>query len=220
MKLSLYHVIGIATVVSISLIWVYWKVNKIERHLKDVNARVAANSSTLNNLCTSLELAKGCQPQPQVDPQGAAQEAGGDSPCGECDCGEGDCGQEDDGSGAGVMHEAVAEGEAEVEAHEEAAGDDGVPSDAEIESILQQIESEAEDVADAGVEPNVYSEAEAEAVADASYKAILHPDNWIFTEEELKKKTAEELKKYLSGKNQSVKGVKKDLIARILSLHQ
>jgi hypothetical protein len=217
LSLSLYHVIAISTVVSVSLVWVYWKVNKLEKHLKDVNARVSSNTSTLNNLCTSLELAKSVNSEIQrsySDAQVSAQNCSGSPAISDDDIQSvlDDLDQQEEGPSD--VEAADAEAEADADANADA--------DAAHTVALEASDASADDDADADVDASAADAADAilDAVAngdvDESYKELLLPHNWIFSEDELKKKTVEELKQYLSSKQLSIKGVKKELIQRIL----
>jgi len=213
LSLSLYHVIAISTVVSVSLVWVYWKVNKLEKHLKDVNARVSSNTSTLNNLCTSLELAKSVNSEIQrsySDAQVSAQNCSGSPAISDDDIQSvlDDLDQQEEGPSDVEAADADANAEAEAEA------------DAAHAVALEASDASADDDADVDASAADAADAILDAVAngdvDESYKELLLPHNWIFSEDELKKKTVEELKQYLSSKQLSIKGVKKELIQRIL----
>lgn len=200
-NLSLYHVVALSAVVSLSLVWVYWKVNKIERHLKDVNARVSNNASNITNIFTSLELMNQTS---SVVPE-CVPVSGGDA-----------CTETGD----------EVEAEAEAEAHDEDSGgvvvDSGGDIDpVQVQEVLESIESEDGDdepVEAVDDDEPIASSMEDDLVDDSSFKELLSPANWIFTEDELKKKTVEDLKQHLASKMQSTKGVKKDLVQRILDL--
>jgi len=211
LSLSLYHVIAISTVVSVSLVWVYWKVNKLEKHLKDVNARVSSNTSTLNNLCTSLELAKSVNSEIQrsySDAQVSAQNCSGSPAI-----------SDDDIQSVLDDLDQQEEGPSDVEAAD-AEADANAEADAAHAVALEASDASADDDADVDASAADAADAILDAVAngdvDESYKELLLPHNWIFSEDELKKKTVEELKQYLSSKQLSIKGVKKELIQRIL----
>ena len=192
-NLSLYHVVALSAVVSLSLVWVYWKVNKIERHLKDVNTRVSNNASNITNIFTSIELMNQTTSR-STSPQ-------------ECIAGE-QCEVEE--AEAEVAEAEVAEAECKDDEDQSKCEIDPI----EVQEVLESIESDDEEQTDAQNVPSM----EDDLVDDRSFKELLSPANWIFTEDELKKKTVDDLKQHLASKMQSTKGVKKDLVQRILEL--
>lgn len=221
MKLSLYHVIAISTAVSISLIWVYWKVNKLERHLKDINTRLSTNTSNLNNLCTSLELeregVKDCTKGGNSDALTVASAVSASDNISDDDvdeimaelnenadvyncADEMSCVETKANADLCTAFDAGADAEADADA------------DADADACAQTSENVCEEYS------HMDAVATSDPESDTSYKALLSPDNWIFTEDELKKKTVEDLKQFLASKQQSVKGVKKDLVQRIIDL--
>ena len=207
MKLSLYHVIALSTAVSLSLVWVYWKMNKLEKQVREIGSRVNANATTLANLGTALELCNTYVPEPmafvsQTVPQQPQP----------------------------VMKVDVVE-----ETVEPQSNDNMSVSSEDVKEVLKTIpepssQDELGDEVDS-VQVPVAASDDTEAVVsepvkehdlvdeDATQKLLLQlndPSNWVFSEEELKKKTVDELKTYLNDKQLSTKGNKKDLIQRIL----
>lgn len=203
MKLSLYHVIALSTAVSLSLVWVYWKMNKLEKQVREIGSRVNANATTLANLSTALELCNTCVPEPMVFvPQVVPQQ-----------------------QQPPVMKVDVVEETSEPLAQENVNDNMSVSSE-DVKEVLRSIPQEEEAAAPAPVSEEVDEQVPSEPVKendlvdeDATQKLLLQlndPSNWVFSEEELKKKTVEELKGYLNDKQLSTKGNKKDLIQRIL----
>jgi len=196
MKLSLYHVIALSTAVSLSLVWVYWKMNKLEKQVREIGSRVNANATALANLSTALELCNTCVPEPVVFmPQTVA-------------------------SPPSAMKVDVVEETSEPlvkeQVHEqENANDNMSVSSEDVKEVLKHIPDSQEEVAVA-LEPSKVIDLVDEDSTQKLLSELNDPSNWILSEEELKKKTVEELKSYLSDKQLSTKGNKKDLIQRIL----
>lgn len=200
MKLSVYHVLVISTAVSISLVWVYWKVNKLERHLKDINNRLTTNTANLNNLCTSLELERE-EPSVVKDKTSVVF----NDHVSDRDVDE-------------IMAELsdVEESCSAPSFVEASKSNDGTGTGTGTDTCTENICTDDTCVDDNYEKNNEVAMTDPES--DDSYKAILSSENWVFTEDELKKKTVEDLKQFLASKQQSVKGVKKDLIQRIIDL--
>lgn len=198
MKLSLYHIVALSAAVSISLVWVYWKMNKLEKQVREIGARVNTNTTTLTNLTTAMEL----------------------------------CNAQD--NQACVLQHAPEQPLEEVATHVEVQAPQAQPQDVPIPSQQDNMSISSEDVNDVlktmdasptekdSQEQPLAPEAPLDTpeIDDALLNQLNDPKNWIFTEDELKKKTVEELKSYLSEKSLSIKGNKKELVQRILENHQ
>ena len=200
MKLSLYHVIALSTAVSLSLVWVYWKMNKLEKQVREIGSRVNANATALANVSTALELCNTCVPEPVVFMPPAAV-----------------------ASQPSVMKVDVVEETSEPlvqEQDQENVNDNMSVSSEDVKEVLKHIPESQEEPAAVPVVSEPCKVVSDDLVDEDSTQKLLSelndPSNWILTEEELKKKTVEELKSYLSDKQLSTKGNKKDLIQRIL----
>jgi uncharacterized protein with von Willebrand factor type A (vWA) domain len=204
-KVTVYHLVGITVVVTLGLLWMYRKVRKVEKRMndldRDLNAFMLASSSykeqpkstpsppvPVNNVCRLNPV--------QVDPVCETMSVTSE----DMDAIHQELQQQPAPSSKVQEEEEDFEQDEESEEEEEDAADD------------------EEEVVKGTDDPQAPTH---EQSPSESEPFILHfnnsPKAWTLTEEELKKKTVEDLRQYLKSRGLPITGAKQVLITRIIA---